>query len=267
MEDIKARVFKTIREMELEQGSCAYFELVCSSIFGEITQESERKLKSILKELEESKLITINGDRIGVIKKCELLLLESSQEDIAKLNLAGLELVSKEVDIGHGCNILAYLIEFMQNHGIETISAIVTVGCYINDIKGALEGFNWLKDIINKVFGKNKPTIYYCEDLVVAIALNYIIEQYEQISIEYIHLLNKVKTPLGLLGYYAVQNYGYEPNSLGGSPESIYYLTFELTSDELESDREIVTCQVLSNGRVISFNNISISTGPNLSMY
>lgn len=68
MKDIKLRVLKTIMEMELKQESCAYFELICNSVFGEFTEESEKELRIILKELEESKLITINGDRIGVIK-------------------------------------------------------------------------------------------------------------------------------------------------------------------------------------------------------
>lgn len=73
MKQINVEVLKTIKRMELEQESSAYFELVCSAVFGEMTEDSEKKLILILKELEECKFININGDRISVIKDIDFI--------------------------------------------------------------------------------------------------------------------------------------------------------------------------------------------------
>lgn len=69
MDEMKIKILDTIEEMELKQESSAYFELVCTSIYGELTQETEQQLTSILAELKDMGLISINGDRIGVVRK------------------------------------------------------------------------------------------------------------------------------------------------------------------------------------------------------
>lgn len=73
MKQINIEVLKTIKKMELEQECSAYFELVCSSVFGKITDDSEKELILILKELEEGKFININGDRISVMKDIDFI--------------------------------------------------------------------------------------------------------------------------------------------------------------------------------------------------
>lgn len=73
MKQINIEVLKTIKKMELEQESSAYFELVCSSVFGKMTDDSEKELILILKELKECKFININGDRISVIKDIDFI--------------------------------------------------------------------------------------------------------------------------------------------------------------------------------------------------
>lgn len=264
---LKNVVLATIRNMEAEQESSAYFELICNEVFGGLTDESEVELKKILSELESEKQIVINGDRISSISKISkgnLLILENEINYSEKFKSAGLEVRSDKIDVGQGCNLRAEVIEFIQNNPWLIIVTAIKVGTKLKDIKDALEGFNWFKDKVKEVLGDTKPKVYYSEEMLVAMAVNNIIEKYRGICIDTIQLKDSVKTKIGSLGYYAIQNYGYSKKSLEGSPESIYYFVFEISSEQLQSDWEVVTCQVLSTGEVTMCNNIPVSTGPNL---
>lgn len=195
----------------------------------------------------------------------KMLVIGDSQEHIEELKLHGYDLELKQIDVGHGCNLGAWVVEVLGKVGIVGVAAdVIALGCFLNDIKSAYEGFKGFKDMIDKWRGKYKTRIYYEEDILVNIALGYVIDEYYPASIDYIKLTAQTKVKLGSVGFYAVQNYGYSKESLEGSPETLNYFVFEVKSDDLESDTEIVTCQIYSNGEVLTLNKTPISTGVNI---
>lgn len=259
MEEIKKKVIISISEQIERQSSDAYFEGICYEVFGELNEENEIKLKKILEELVEENRITVNGDRIG-IKKSDFLVLSMDENEVEKLNKVGLKCNSKECDIGHGYNIPGLGIDL----DIGTIVDIVVgVGLYLNDIKGAVEGYRYVKNKIKEAFSNNEE-VYYGEDMLKLRVLEKILYEFQGKEISQINLISKSKVKIGATGMYSVQNYGFSEESIEGTPEFIGYFAFEVWVEGLGYDYELVRCEILSNSDIISFNKTPMSLGASL---
>lgn len=266
MEEIHKKVLISIYNHIKEHESSAYFEIVCTEVFEEFNEESEIKLNKILKELEEENRISINGDRIA-LRPSDFLVVDYFDNEIEKLNSTGLECVSKDLDIGHGCNIPFLGIELCElltgaiNAGIFALS----VGTIVNDINGAIDGLKFIKNKIKEALGNNSGDVYYSENMLQLEVVDKILEDYKDINITNLKLVNKVKVTTSCRGMYAVQNYAFPIESLEGSPEYIEYFVFELWSRDFNHDYDLVRCEILSNSKIISFNKTPMWIGGGLS--
>lgn len=265
MDDIQVQVIKCISEEIKRQNSFAYFDSVCYKVFGELNEENETKLKGILDELIEKNRITLNGDRIG-LKKSDFLIVDMYENEVERLNKVGLKCKGRECDIGHGCNIPGLGIELDINF---IASIIIGVGLHLNDIKGAVEGYKYVKDKIKEVFFNNEKEyygeVYYGEDILKLRVLERIIAEYKDKKISQIKLINQSKVKVGASGMFSVQNYGFSEESLEGSPQFIGYFVFEVWLDDLDYDYDLVRCEILSNSNIISFNKTPIDVSYGIS--
>lgn len=260
MDEIQVQVIKSISEQIKRQNSLAYFESICYEVFGELNEENEIKLKEVLDELIKKNRVTLSGDRIG-LKKSDFLIVTMDENEVEKLNKVGLKCKSIECDIGHGCNIPGLGIEI----DINVIASIVMgVGLYLNDVKGAVDGYKYVKNKIKEVFSNNKE-VYHGEDMLKLRVLERILDEYKDKKISQIKLIGQSKVKVGAMGLYSVQNYGFSQESLEGNPEFIGYFAFEVWVDDLDYDYELIRCEILSNSNIISFNKSPIVLGEGLS--
>ena len=268
MEEIYKKVLISIYNHIKEQESSAYFEIVCTEVFEEFNEENEIKLNKILKELEEENRIIINGDRIA-LRQSDFLVIDYSDNEIAKLKSTGLDCISKESDIGHGCNLPALGIELCNIiTGVIGLGIFaLEVGAKVNEIQGAVDGLKVIKNKIKEALGFNNRSIYYSEDILQIEVVDKILEEYKDINITNIKLVNKVKIKTNCTGMYAVQNYAFSAESLEGSPEYIEYFVFEIWSRDFNYDYDLIRCEILSNSKIISFNKTPLWIGEGLSPF
>lgn len=257
--------------------SAAYFELVCKELFGEFNEENGKMLNEILEKLEEENFIEINGDRLHLKKELRSsdFIIHSYQNDVVEmLEDSGVKLNSKSIDIGHGCNVQVICTELIDKLPplMELVTGGVDIGVKLAAVKAATEGYSWLlktirevKEEFTKLKKEKSPEIYFNDDGLLSVIISEILLKYKfKIEdIDSLKLIDRSKIKVGALGYYAIKNYNYSEISLEGSPQSINYYAIELRSSCLESDSEIIRCEILSNGTIKYFDTMSVSTCSN----
>lgn len=252
MKDYKSNVIKSIQKFIKEKNSAAYFELICSDVFGDLSDENQSNLLKILKELESENRITINGDRI-CIKKSNLLIVTENYNEDKLLKKAGLDFDKIETDIGHGCQVPAIGLDLINGIFELGVNALI-VGTTISEIRNSIDGLIWIKNKIIEVFGGKSPKIYYDYNMLISGAINHIILKYK--NIDEIKLVTNIKNKLNADGYYSIQNYSFEEDSLEACPYCLHYFVFEIKSKEFNHDFDIVSIEMLSTGKIISYNKI-----------
>lgn len=266
MEEIYKKVLESIYNHIKAQESSAYFEIVCTEVFEEFNEENEIKLNKILKELEKENRIIVNGDRIA-IRPSDFLIPDYFENETKKLNDIGLDCVSKETDIGHGCNIPFLGIELCEvlTGAINTGIFALAVGTIVSDIRESIDGLKFIKNKIKEVLGNNFGDVFYSENILQLEVVDKILEEYKDIKITNLKLVNKVKITASCKGMYSVQNYAFPTESLEGSPEYIEYFVFEVWSEDFNHDYDLVRCEILSNSKIISFKQNQMIIGGGLS--
>lgn len=266
-------VIDIIRKHCEKQNSAAYFECICNELFGEFNEETEKTLNEILENLVKKGYVCINGDRIHLneTKSCDFIICDYDEGIPDILRKADLKFNVESIDIGHGCNVLGTCVKLL--HEIPSLfESLISIGSNIAEIKVAYDGFSWLfnklKEIKIELSKSNEgysPSIYLCENILLDIVIKKILDKYNITfnDIYSLRLCNSMRVKVGALGLYAIQNHNYSENSLEGSPESIIYYVFELSSKKLKSDREIIRCEILTDGTIKYFDTMSISTGNN----
>lgn len=258
MEELQLQVLQSINKHIGKQQSCAYFETICTEVFGELTEENEKKLNEVLDTLLILNRITKNGDRLALVESSILMIDEDlNQSCIKGLENTGLEFKVLETDIGHGANLAAIGLAIQQ-----TIQVSYDTGVRLAEIKAGIEAFKWVYNNIKEFF-KNRE-VYYSDDFIVNSVIAGLYDEYvinRRLDREDIKIILKTKEsiPVGSNGYYSRHNYCFRPGTLETSPERILFLAIEVYSDEFLSsgyDYELVTLQLTSTNEVISKNTL-----------
>ncbi|MGL4761830.1 MAG: hypothetical protein ACRCWG_10315 [Sarcina sp.] len=266
---MKEAVLDSIKKHIEKEQTAAYLELICTEILGEFIEVNEKEILQIIKDLERENLIVMNGDRIllNTEELTPIVIYDLEEYDLPK---EVDEMKLRSIDVGHGCNMGMILGEILE-HAPE----IVEAGLICLEYKANYEVGKYLLGKINEVKGyleqkykESKLKYYLSEPLIDNVVITKILKElnlkFEDVDIE---VNFKHKQKIGSVGYYQIQNQGVAENSLQGSPESIYYYMFSVTSKKLPSDDEIITCEILSNGNIRYFNRLSVSTGCNFNSY
>lgn len=258
-----------------KQDSSAYLELVCNELLDSFDEENEKKLTNILEKLRDKGLIKINGDRLSLTDKGIKVLEKKNSDflftdpDLIQIieNNSEMQVAYTDVDIGHGCNVMAICGDILNN-GYLCLTELLGVGLAIAKIKECVEAFEWVYEKLQKVYQIYKDKypdrceypFYYGDDILLGKVIKRVLEVYK-ISFEDIKCLkltNSLKTKVGALGKYAIEHFQCSIDSLQGAPDAINYFVLELSSDKLTSDYEIITCEISTYGEINYFNTLKV---------
>lgn len=280
MEALKEKILEIISRHCAEQQSAAYEELVCNELFGDYNSKTEPIIKELLNSMANDNLIDINGDRICVKltnpkRTCDVLILYKSLDEL-KDSINNKEKAFydiKSVDVGHGCNIEAtcFFCETLR-YLPQLIPLLINTGIKLGEVVESYKGYQSAYDLIRNIFKKDSESNHSEEfrlndNILASVAMTEIFRNYD-IDIEKlseVKLLHHNKTKIGTLGFYAIQNEGYNENHLEGTPDSINYFTFQFKGDNLPGDYTLATCEILSSGQVRYLSLNPITFGENLS--
>lgn len=265
MNKLHQQVLRCIAKEIEYQDSFAYFDIVCSEVLGELTEDNEKKLNKILDELLEMNRIIRNGDRLGLVESSILVIDETSDGTSTNgLEKTGLEFKEVETDIGHGCGVATVGIVLAETL-ITGVEFAAKTGMALVAIKEIVEAYEWVWSKIKEFFGKRN--LYCGDDILITDMISKLHRDYTNrgVEIKYIQLKAKSSIKIGADGLYSEQNYCFRPNSLESSPDRIIFLSFEVWSNDFYSDSEdfhdyeLINIQINSRKEIITENIFKIT--------